>query len=155
MFQSCLEGTENRMFTVDGGKLTLMPEVTNYIRGLGPQRLGTPKVFYIARCFRAETTTDATRLREFTQVGVELLGANPLDCNKVVRKDALKLFRKLLPGDTWELQDGVERGLNLYAGKTFEVRERGGESRQVLGGGSYEGGAGWALGLERLQAILC
>ena len=155
LFQSTLDGTENRMFTVDGGKLTLMPEATNYIRALGSQRLGTSKVFYVARCFRAETTTDATRLREFTQIGVELLGANPLDCNKVVRKDVLKLFRGLLPDATWELQDGVERGLNLYVGKTFEVREKGGESRQILGGGSYEGGAGWALGLERLQALLC
>lgn len=107
---------------------------------------------YIARCFRNETTTDAERLREFTQVGVEMLGPNPLDCRKVVRRDAIRLFQMLLPASAWSLDDGVERGLNLYtdAGKTFEISST--ETRkQLLGGGPYGGGAGWALGLERLM----
>ncbi len=151
MFRSATEGTENRMFTL-GSNLCLAPEVTNYIRALGAQRLGAAKVFYVARCFRDETTTDATRLREFTQVGVEMLGANALDCRKVVRKDALRLFSKLMPEGTWEVLDGVERGLNLYddSGKTFEVNAVDGK-RQLLGGGPYLGGAGWALGLERVE----
>lgn len=107
---------------------------------------------YIARCFRDETTTDAERLREFTQVGVEMLGPNPLDCRKVVRRDALRLFQMLLPASAWSLDDGVERGLNLYndAGKTFEITSTK-TRKQLLGGGPYEGGAGWALGLERLM----
>lgn len=110
---------------------------------------------YVARCFRDETTTDSERLREFTQVGVEYLGENALDCRKVVRADALRLMRGLLPSDAWKLDDGVPRGLNLYdsSGKTFEVtstRTR----KQILGGGPYEGGAGWALGLERLMVAL-
>ncbi len=132
-----------------------IPEVTNYVRALGAQRLGTSKVVYVARCFRDETTTDAERLREFTQVGVELLDDNPLDCRKVVRRDALRLFQMLLPSASWSLADGVERGLNLYtdASKTFEItsaRTR----KQLLGGGPYEEGAGWALGLERLMLAL-
>jgi histidyl-tRNA synthetase len=151
MFRSCTEGTDNRMFQVAPG-LSLMPEVTNYIRTVGAQRLGAAKVFYVARCFRDETTTDSERLREFTQIGVEYLGPNALDCRKVVRKDALKLFKELLPDDDWSLEDGAERGLNLYddSGKTFEIsstRTR----KQILGGGPYKGGAGWALGLERLM----
>tara|TARA_Y100000310_G_scaffold31417_1_gene29796 strand:+ start:4415 stop:4963 length:549 start_codon:yes stop_codon:yes gene_type:complete len=151
MFRSATEGTENRMFTL-GSNLCLAPEVTNYIRALGAQRLGATKVFYVAKCFRDETTTDATRLREFTQVGVEMLGANALDCRKVVRKDALRLFSKLMPEGTWDVLDGVERGLNLYddSGKTFEVEATKGK-RQLLGGGPYDGGAGWALGLERVE----
>jgi len=169
LFRSCLEGTDNRMFTL-GRKddLALVPEVTNYIRAMGPQRLGTPKVYYVARCFRAETTTDRTRLREFTQVGVEFLGSNPLDCCKVVRKDARRLFEKILPpfeterygGQqewSWALSDGVERGINLYdqSGKTFEITSLDTtQRRQLLGGGPYEGGAGWALGLERLMVSL-
>ena len=81
-----------------------------------------------------------------------MLGDNPLDCRKVVRRDAVRLFKMLLPGAEWTLDDGVERGLNLYsdASKTFEItttRTR----KQLLGGGPYEGGAGWALGLERLM----
>lgn len=155
MFQSCTEGTENRMFSVEGTSMTLAPEVTNYIRAMGTQRLGTAKVMYVARCYRAETTTDATRLREFTQIGVELLGGNALDCRKVVRKDAIKLFKLLLSGTEWSLVDGAERGLNLYdkSGKTFEIQAASKEARQILGGGPYEGGAGWALGLERLMAV--
>jgi histidyl-tRNA synthetase len=128
------------------------PEVTNYVRSLGSQRLKASKVFYIARCFRDETTTDAERLREFTQVGVEMLGDSPLDCRKVVRRDALRLFKMLLPETAWSLDDGVERGLNLYSNpdKTFEVTSTS-TRKQLLGGGPYKGGAGWALGLERLM----
>ena len=110
---------------------------------------------YSARCFRDETTTDSSRLREFTQIGVEMLGDNTLDCRKVVRRDALRLFKLLLPDAAWTLDDGVERGLNLYsdAGKTFEITTTGAR-RQLLGGGPYEGGAGWALGLERLMLAM-
>lgn len=170
LFKKATEGTENRMFEV-GDNLTLAPEVTNYIRAMGAQRMGANKVCYVARCFRDETTTDGTRLREFTQIGVELLGDNALDCRKVARKDAIKLFQMVLQEvetdryggqmeSPWVLQDGAERGLNLYsdADKTFEISmaDLDGPSgastgRQLLGGGPYEGGAGWALGLERLM----
>jgi histidyl-tRNA synthetase len=144
------------MFTLEEGGLVLVPEVTNYVRAVGAPRLGTNKVFYVARCFRDETTTDATRLREFTQIGVEILGDNALDCRKTVRWDAIRLFTNLLPSG-WKLVDGVERGLKLYddSGKTFEIiDEPGGVRRQLLGGGPYVGGAGWALGLERLMAAM-
>jgi histidyl-tRNA synthetase len=151
LFEKATEGTENRMFQLN--KLVLVPEVTNYIRAQGAQRLGSDKIFYVAKCFRDETTTDATRLREFTQVGVEYLLDNALDARKVVRKDAIRLLRRMLPEGSWVLDDGVPRGLNLYSdpSKTFEVDAGG---RQLLGGGPYEGGAGWALGLERLEASL-
>lgn len=142
------------MFSVSDSTV-LIPEVTNYIRAAGTQRLGTDKVVYVAKCFRNETTTDSERLREFTQIGVEYLGANPLDCCKVVRRDALRLFQKILPQEgSWVIDDGVERGLNLYMpnGKTFEITSPQ-LRKQVLGGGAYEGGAGWALGLERVLAI--
>ena len=81
-----------------------------------------------------------------------MLGDNALDCRKVVRRDAVRLFKMLLAESAWSLDDGVERGLNLYSdsSKTFEitsVKTR----KQLLGGGPYEGGAGWALGLERLM----
>ncbi len=150
MFRACVDGTDNRMFDLGGG-LSLMPEVTNYVRAVGRQRLGTDRVYYVARCFRDESTTDAERLREFTQIGVEQLGERALDCRKVVRRDAIRLFSTLLPSETWSLDDGAVRGLNLYdsSGKTFEIsstRTR----KQLLGGGPYDGGAGWALGLERL-----
>lgn len=132
-----------------------IPEVTNYVRALGADRIGAKKVCYVARCFRDETATDRERLREFTQIGVEILGDNALDCRKVVRADAIALLREILPEDRWMLADGVPRGLNLYdrSDRTFEVssvRTR----KQILGGGPYVGGAGFALGLERLMLAM-
>jgi histidyl-tRNA synthetase len=154
MFRSCVEGTDNRMFDLGGG-VSLLPEVTNYVRAVGRERLGAEQVYYVARCFRDESTTDAERLREFTQIGVECLSERALDSRKVVRRDAIRLFASLLPSEAWSLDDGVTRGLNLYdsSGRTFEIsstRTR----RQLLGGGPYDGGAGWALGLERLLLAL-
>lgn len=151
LFRECVEGTENRIFALDR-KLALLPEATNYVRTVGAQRLGADKIFYVARCFRDETACDAERLREFTQVGVELLGGNVLDCRKIVRRDAIRLFERFLPAQYWTLEDGVKRGLNLYddSGKTFEITSPQ-TRKQLLGGGPYEGGAGWALGVERLM----
>jgi histidyl-tRNA synthetase len=150
IFSSCVEGTDNRMFSLDL-KTVLTPEVTNYIRAAGKKNLGADKIYYVARCFRNESTTDSERLREFTQIGVEFLSENSLDARKIVRRDAIKLFRKSLSSEKWKLEDGVARGLNLYddSGKTFEISSTT-SRKQILGGGPYVGGAGWALGLERL-----
>lgn len=154
LFRAATEGTDNRMFSLGGGA-ALAPEITNYVRALGRGRLGCDQVFYVARCFRDETATDAERLREFTQIGVERLGDNALDCRKVVRRDAIRLLQELLPSSQWVLEDGVKRGLNLYdgSGKTFEIAAVS-NRKQLLGGGPYDGGAGWALGLERLMIAL-
>ena len=151
LYAPALKGTENRMFQLQDG-LTLAPEVTNFIRSVGPLRLGASKLYYVARCFRDERTTDASRLREFTQIGVELLSPNPLDARKTTRADAIKLMKELLPG-AWRLQDDAPRGLNLYEGKAFEIYGQA-DRRQLLGGGPYPEGAGWALGLERLMLAL-
>ena len=150
MFKACTDGTENRMFQVEDD-IVLFPEVTNYIRSMGEKRIGCNKVYYVAKCFRNETTTDSERFREFLQIGVEILGENSLDCRKEVRRDAITLFKALLPQNFWSLNDNVERGLNLYdeSGKTFEISSVS-NRKQLLGGGPYSGGAGWALGLERL-----
>ncbi len=153
VFASCVEGTENKMFEINDN-LVLLPEATNYVRMLGKESIGAEKIYYVVRCFRNETSIGAERLREFTQIGVEYLGDNALDCRKVVRKDAIKLFQKLLCSEEWILEDGVERGLNLYddSGKTFEITSPK-IKKQLLGGGPYFGGAGWALGLERLMLV--
>ena len=77
---------------------------------------------------------------------------NSLDARRDVRRDAIRLFRKVLPSNAWTLEDNVPRGLNLYddTGKTFEISSVR-TKKQILGGGPYDGGAGWALGLERLM----
>lgn len=73
----------------------------------------------------------------------------------MVRRDALTLMKAMLAEGTWRLQDGVPRGLNLYSdpSQTFEVSSLS-CARQLLGGGTYEEGAGWALGLERLMLTM-
>lgn len=154
LFLSATEGTENRMFELSDD-VVLIPEVTNYIRAMGRQRLGADKIYYVAKCFRNETTTDRERLREFTQIGVEILGENSLDCRKIVRRDAIRIFKEVLEPEAWSLEDGVTRGLNLYdqSGKTFEISSTK-TRKQLLGGGPYDGGAGWALGLERMMIAM-
>ena len=134
----CLENTNNRAYELDD--LVLMPEVTQYVRTLGAGA-GSQKIYYVARCFRNEMSTNANRLREFTQIGVEWLGENELDRCRDVRKDALWLFKKLRGPDGWKLVDDAERGLNIYVGdKAFEIVSDSGI--QLLGGGPYVGGAG-------------
>ena len=151
--ERCLANTNNNAFEVDSGseaELVLIPEVTQYVISQGINRLGKPKVYYIARCFRRELSTSANRLREFTQIGVEYLGDNALDCCRDVRRDALWLFKQLKGEKGWTLTDDAERGLNLYLGtKAFEIASDSGV--QLLGGGPYQGGAGWAIGLERFM----
>ena len=144
----CLANTNNNAFQLDD--MVLLPEVTQYVRKAGINRLGKSRIYYIARCFRKELSTNANRLREFTQIGVEYLGDNSLDCCRDVRKDALWLFKQLKGKTGWKLVDGAERGLNLYndSEKTFEIVSDSGN--QLLGGGPYPGGAGWAVGFERL-----
>lgn len=142
----CLENTNNRAFEL-GESTVLLPEATQYTLSLG-ERLGASKIYYVARCFRNELSTNANRLREFTQIGVEWLGSNELDCCRDVRKDAIWLFKQLKGETGWKLVDGAERGLNIYVGnKAFEISSDFGI--QLLGGGPYKGGAGWAIGLER------
>ena len=43
LFESCTQGTENRMFRLGDG-LALVPEVTNYVRALGARALGSDRV---------------------------------------------------------------------------------------------------------------
>jgi histidyl-tRNA synthetase len=145
--EKCLENTNNKAFEIEDK--VLMPEVTQYVRNLGVNGVGTNKVYYVARCFRNEASTNANRLREFTQIGVEYLGDNELDCCRDVRKDAIWLFKMLKGNRGWKLMDDAQRGLNIYVGdKAFEIFSDSGI--QLLGGGPYQGGAGWAIGFERL-----
>lgn len=151
IISKCLENTNNRAFEIDQ-QTVLLPEVTQYIKNQDITALGSNKIYYTARCFRNELNTGPNRFWEFTQIGVELLGENELDCCRDVRRDAIWLFKKLLGNNNWKLIDGAERGLNLYlteTNKQFEIKSL--NNIQLLGGGPYEGGAGFALGLERLM----
>ena len=157
-FQSKV-GDENRnmMFNFkDRGDrdLCLSPEYTAIVQQLSLEKMKYEKdvkMFYIGECFRGENTQSG-RWRQFTQFGVEVL--NP---SKDYSEEMIEIATKLIQLVTinYELNVEVTRGLDYYKdGKGFEVScPELGSSKQVCGGGSYEGGIGFAIGVDRL--LLC
>jgi len=109
------------------------------------------KMFYIGECFRGENT-QAGRWRQFTQFGVEVI--NP---SKDYSDEMVEIAKKLteLVTKNYEINLDTTRGLDYYkGGKGFEIAcPELGSSKQVCGGGSYEGGVGFAMGVDRL--LLC
>lgn len=151
------EENKNMMFNFqDRGKrdLCLAPEYTAIIQQLALDRFkfeNNLKLFYIGECFRGENT-QAGRWRQFTQFGVEVI--NPKES---FSEELIALSKELieLVVDDYTLNWGVTRGLDYYKdGKGFEiVCESLGSSKQVCGGGSYEGGVGFAIGVDRLLML--
>lgn len=153
------EENNNMMYTFkDRGNrdLCLAPEYTAVIQQLADtvyKGQKDVKLFYVAECFRGEKP-QAGRYRQFTQLGVEIL--NPSE-----EYDLGKLAMQLIADKyTWvekrfELNIEVTRGLDYYEdGKGFEITcNELGSSKQVCGGGAYDGGVGFALGIDRLLEI--
>ena len=110
------------------------------------------KIFYIGECFRGENC-QAARWRQFTQFGVEIL--NP---SKDYLPELIEITTKLVELITtnYEINVDVTRGLDYYKeGKGFEIACPDlGSSKQVCGGGSYDGGIGAAIGVDRLLYLI-
>ena len=50
-----------------------------------------------------------------------------------------------------QLKESVKRGLSYYTEDGFEVEvENLGAQKQIAGGGRYQQGIGWAIGVDRL-----
>lgn len=157
-FQSKI-GDENRnmMFNFkDRGDrdLCLSPEYTAVIQQLSKERMKfnkNIKTFYIGECFRGENT-QAGRWRQFTQFGVEVL--NP---TKDYLEELTEISKKLieLVTSNYEVNLEATRGLDYYLeGKGFEIScPELGAAKQICGGGTYDGGIGFAIGVDRL--LLC
>lgn len=157
-FQSKV-GDENRnmMFNFkDRGNrdLCLSPEYTAIVQQLAIDRMKfgkDVKMFYIGECFRGERPQSG-RWRQFTQFGVEVL--NP---TKDYTDEMVEIAKKLIELVTknYELNLEATRGLDYYkGGKGFEIAcPELGAAKQICGGGSYEGGVGFAIGVDRL--LLC
>jgi histidyl-tRNA synthetase len=138
-----------------GREVCLIPEATGIIQELyreqWEQTLPKPiRLFYVTRCYRYERP-QAGRYREFTQVGVEILGPD------TSKDEAVAVLRKCL--DDFSLEYGfvpaVKRGLTYYVEDGFEVECPSlGAQKQVAGGGRYPEGIGWAIGLDRLLLAL-
>ncbi len=157
-FQSKV-GDENRnmMFNFkDRGNrdLCLSPEYTAIIQQIASKRFKYNKdikVFYIGECFRGEAP-QAGRWRQFTQFGVEVL--NP---SNDYSDELLEISKKMIELVTtkYQINTDVTRGLDYYKdGKGFEIScDELGAAKQVCGGGSYEGGIGFAVGIDRLLLL--
>ena len=138
-----------------GRDVCLIPEATGIIQELfreqWEQMLPKPiRLFYITRCYRYERP-QAGRYREFTQVGVEILGP------ETSKDEAVSVLRKCLDdfGLKYLFVPAVKRGLTYYVEDGFEVEcEQLGAQKQVAGGGRYPEGIGWAIGLDRLLLAL-
>lgn len=159
------EENNNLMFNfTDKGnrKLCLAPEYTAVIQQLAKTTFKQQKdikLFYVALCFRGEKP-QAGRYREFTQLGVEILNPS-IDYKGLLENLSLSLCTLAKPrnlGDVAIFQQNreVTRGLDYYKeGKGFEIScEKLGAQKQVCGGGEYDGGIGFAIGIDRLLQLL-
>jgi len=155
--------------------LCLAPEYTTVIQKLATTTFKyekNVKLFYTQQCFRAEKP-QAGRYREFTQFGVEILNPEP-DYNETSWYDwymgvAEAGIRSVIYED-YKHHDNIygalidnnlivnklaTRGLDYYKeGKDFEISWNAlGTQKQICGGGAYENGFGWAIGVDRLMLI--
>lgn len=158
-------GEENQkmMYTLrdEGGRfLALAPEYTAIMQGLTWNHFKhneDVKLFYVQECFRGEKP-QAGRYRQFTQLGVEVLNPTQDHTEELIRT-ALNLIHRYMGYDIslsdFEVTRDVTRGLDYYLeGKGFEIAcNRLGAQKQVCGGGSYEGGIGFAIGIDRLLLL--
>ena len=132
--------------------LCLAPEYTAIIQQLSTtifKYTKDVKLFYIGECFRGEKP-QAGRYRQFTQFGVEIINPS-ID----YLEEMIKIAREIIPTDNCEVNLDVTRGLDYYVGgKGFEIScPELGAQKQVCGGGSYKGGVGFALGIDRLLLL--
>lgn len=148
------EENQNMMYNFkDMGdrNLCLAPEYTAIVQLLSKDRFKFTKdvkMFYIGECFRGERPQNS-RWRQFTQFGVEIL--NP---SKDYTEELIEIAKKLIELKTFNYEVNLDatRGLDYYKnGKGFEISCPDlGAAKQICGGGSYDGGAGFAVGADRL-----
>ena len=147
---------QNMMYTFkDKGDrdLCLSPEYTAIIQLIAKEKfkyVKDVKLFYIGECFRGEKPQSG-RYRQFTQFGVEII--NP---SKDYTDEMLQISKKLIEivSNNYEVNENVVRGLDYYKDYTFEIScSKLGAQKQVCGGGKYDGGIGFALGIDRMLII--
>lgn len=134
--------------------LCLAPEYTSIIQQLSQTYFKFKKdvrMFYVGECFRGEKP-QAGRYRQFTQFGVEII--NPTrDYMDDLIEMASNLVGFFIGAEDLKVDGDATRGLDYYTGKGFEIScEKLGSSKQIVGGGSYQGGIGFAIGIDR---VLC
>lgn len=136
-----------------GRDVCLVPEITGMAQNMWNTKWSKERseynIFYVQKCYRYERPQRG-RYREFTQIGIEMLGQD--DPTR-----AIDLLRECLDtvGVDYELDLSAMRGLSYYTEEGFEARiESLGAQKQIAGGGRYPEGVGWAVGLDRLMLAL-
>lgn len=139
--------------------ICLVPEITGIIQELFRENffkqnsnpIYTRKLFYISRCYRYETP-QLGRQREFTQLGVEIITTNEKE-KKEYKEECINTLQQFLDQNNinYRFNNSVKRGLSYYVEEGFEVEcDNLGAQKQIAGGGMYQEGVGFAIGLERL-----
>jgi len=134
--------------------LCLAPEYTAVVQRLSKKAFGDRKdikMFYIGECFRGENV-QMGRYRQFTQFGVEIINPSKDYTDELIELSASIV--KLIT-DNMDINTDVRRGLDYYkSGKGFEIScDELGAQKQVCGGGQYEGGVGFAIGVDRMLLL--
>jgi histidyl-tRNA synthetase len=134
-------------FTDRGSReLCLPPEYTAVIMNLKDtfKKSKDVKLFYVAECFRGENPQRG-RFRQFTQLGIEIINPTTEYNLTSLALELTQIFTK----EELILNKEVIRGLDYYQnGVGFEIRTP--DNMQIVGGGSYENGIGFAIGIDRL-----
>jgi len=107
-------------------------------------------MWYFERCWRYERP-QAGRYREFFQFGIEWI--NPKNPEEA-RLELIELAKELVSLKTTDfiVNDSAKRGLSYYTGAGFEIAvDSLGAQKQVVGGGTYKQGIGFAIGFDRLM----
>lgn len=133
----------------------LIPEVTALAQQqwneVWKKTLSAKNIYYIQRCYRYENPQTG-RYREFTQIGVEQLGGRgDVDWCKTVLQSLLNSIPEL----SYTFNPTVARGLTYYTQNGFEANVSNlGTQSQIAGGGKYEEGCGFAVGIDRVVLSL-
>lgn len=152
------EGVNSQMYTFEdrkGRELCLRPEGTATLQRMYNAtggRMADEKLWYVTQCFRYETPQKG-RYREFTQLGVEILGPREDYTTEMIFIADILVGLELYIGQ-YEVNTDVERGLSYYTSPGFEITaESLGAQKQIVGGGEYEEGIGFAIGVDRLLLV--
>ena len=147
----------NQMYVFPDKKdrsLCLRPEGTATVQLIADKhykRRKSVKLWYFERCWRYEKPQEG-RYREFFQFGLEVLNPD----SEAIKDELIAMAEKMVALKTNEyvVAKSVKRGLDYYTCDGFEIAVPAlGAQKQVVGGGAYKQGIGFAVGFDRL--MLC
>lgn len=135
-----------------GRELCLRPEGTATIQLVADKhykRSKDVKLWYFERCWRYERPQEG-RYREFFQFGVEVINPSSDDITRELIDLAVAMVS--LQTQDYDVCESVKRGLAYYVDDGFEITvPKLGAQKQVVGGGRYAQGIGFAIGFDRLM----